>query len=242
MNLLKRAVKVVTESNESSKIEAMAKKYYDHVQVFYDGPTDDYDRSYPYRCHIRTDNITNDLIYDLEQAGFECRKGQTCNEWETSMRIKKNSTIHMHPPHMPVSMTPPTELGKMAPMWNEFLENTGFLGHLLGTLDNGIRVPKQAFGECQTSIVLETFKRAFGADYKKHQCNTCIEFEIGFKYSIESHLIQDFENGLTAFVAHFKQEHATEFNRLQNTPDNYISDGEVGYDYRDTHPVGYLDS
>ncbi len=242
MKLLSKFGRDVTGGNIKNALEQTAKKHYEFVKV-YDN-FNEYNRyqSYPYRLHIRTDNINNDLIYEYEEMGFECKKGTTCNEWETSMQVRKNAKMKQHPPHMEVTVKSPAELQVMAPRWSKFLKEVKFLGHLLGTLDNGIEVHKQAFGECDTSIVLETFKRAYGEDYKSHQCSKCINCELDFKQSIVEHNIQQFEEQLQLFVTHFLTTHNDLYERLKNTPEDYLDDNnEVSYDGKRSHPKGYLD-
>ncbi len=215
MKLLSKFKRGVQDNGGKSKVWDACNKYYDFVTV--DENLDEYGRyfRYPYRVMIRTDKIANDLIFDLECLGYECKDGSSCNEWETSMQVRKNKEIEFHPPHMPMKITPPKELEIIAPTWDNFLKHVTYLGHLLGTLDNGIQVPKQAFGECDTSIVLETYKRAYGDEYKAHQCNECINFELSFKQSIENHNVRQFEDRLKAFTLHFIEIHKSLFDKLK---------------------------
>lgn len=233
MGLLRKQITKFNHKDQSTILYDEAKKYHDKVKVFEDVKNEyGRDLEYTYRIHIRTANIDNALIYALEQLGYKCNKGQTCNEWETSMRVQQSKNIHIHPPHMPVSVTPPEDLEKMSPTWYEFLNKVKFLGHLTGDLSNGIDVEKQAFGECDTSIVLETYKTAYGSvEYKEHQCDQCIDFELAFKDDIMCHDFALFEVNLHAFVDHFKTQHPKEFNIVTTKPfkqpPRYRGDGLV---------------
>jgi len=180
----------------------------------------------PFRIHIRTDAVKPELICELELAGFACRRGTTCNEWETSLLLTPNPQIAVHPPHMVVKLDNiPPELKKLTPLWYDFLENVEFLGHLMGTMSNGIEVPKQAFGECQTSIVLETYRRAYGPAYKSHQCTECVDWELSFKDAIVAHDFSRFQTNLNSFVAHFVAAHADAYKTVSENPFSYQKDG-----------------
>lgn len=182
-------------------------------------------QSAPYRIHIRTDVPVPELICELEQFGLRCSKGVTCNEWETSIIVEPDAQIAIHPPHMPVKLTHiPEELKTLTPLWYKFLKQTDFLGHLMGTMSNGITVPKQAFGECQTSIVLETYRRAYGLDYKSHQCTECVNYELAFKEAIVAHRFDDFQHLLNEFVTHFVNVHPEAYTMVQTTPYSYQHD------------------
>lgn len=180
-------------------------------------------RNSPYRIHIRTDVINPELLCALEQAGLECRRGATCNEWETSLLVLPNYQMRIHPPHMSVKLQHiPDELRTLTPLWYDFLKQTDFLGHLMGTMSNGITVPKQAFGECQTSIVLETYRRAYGPDYKAHQCTECINYELQFKEHIVNHDFGAFEEKLNAFVNHFINVHPDAYKVISEEPFSFV--------------------
>ena len=203
-----------------NKVEKICSKYYQYVQV-HDNLTryNKLNRETPFRVHIRTEEINPNLLYELEQAGFKCSKGSTCNEWETSLLLSPNDKAKEHPPHMSVKLDEiPNELFTLSPNWYKFLSRVEYLGHLMGDLDTGINVPKQAFGECETSIVLDTYKRAYGADYKSHQCDTCINFELAFKTSIINHKFDQFSRQLREFVQHFTSLHGKEYDVLVDDP------------------------
>lgn len=233
----------VKDGGGKARVWDMCKKYYDFVTVE-DNMDDDGDYyAYPYRIQIRTDEIANDLIFDLENEGFECKSGSSCNEWETSLQVRKNKKIQFHPPHMPMTVTTPKDLAVMAPQWNRFLAKVAYLGHLLGTLDNGIHVEKQAFGHCDTSIVLEVYKNAYGEQYKSHQCNECINYELGFKKNIENHNTGDFETGLQKFVTHFKTVHKELFDKMEAGEVEEGSNQHTGnLRGRGNLPHGFLDT
>lgn len=179
-------------------------------------------RESPYRIHIRTDFIKPELLAELEAIGMRCERGTTCNEWETSIVVTPDPQIAVHPPHMVVRLTKiPESLKQLTPLWYDFLQQTEFLGHLMGTMSNGITVPKQAFGECQTSIVLETYRRAYGPEYKAHQCVDCVNYELGFKEKIVAHDFDGFQNGLVAFVSHFINAHPEAYKMVTETPFSY---------------------
>ena len=203
-----------------SKIEKICSKYYEYVQVFENtGRRGKLDREYPYRIHVRAGEINPNLLYELEQNGLKCSRGSTCNEWETSIIVSPNHEMKIHPDHMPVKLGElPNELFTLSPNWYNFLSRVEYLGHLMGTISADVHVPKQAFGECETSIVLDTYKRAYGKDYKSHQCNTCINFELAFKSSIVNHKFEQFSTQLKEFVQHFISSHEKEYETLINDP------------------------